>query len=170
MAPTWCSPPGEQRRWTTPRGTHIQVLTLEPGAPSIVPGRAEALFQFRDADPAVLDRLQAELLALVEQANARGPCPLSVEVLGQSTPALMDESLQQAIEAAAEEHCPGGAIRMPSGAGHDAQYLARKMPAAMLFVPSIGGISHHWSENTSDDDSVLGAQVFCDAVAGMLRP
>jgi N-carbamoyl-L-amino-acid hydrolase len=57
---------------------------------------------------------------------------------------------------------------MPSGAGHDAQYLARVMPAAMLFVPSIGGISHHWTENTSDEDIVLGAQVFCDAVLRML--
>jgi N-carbamoyl-L-amino-acid hydrolase len=58
---------------------------------------------------------------------------------------------------------------MPSGAGHDAQYLARVMPAAMLFVPSIGGISHHWTENTADEDIVLGAQVYCDAAARMLR-
>jgi N-carbamoyl-L-amino-acid hydrolase len=42
------------------------------------------------------------------------------------------------------------------------------MPAAMLFVPSIGGISHHWTENTSDEDIVLGAQVFCDALARLL--
>jgi N-carbamoyl-L-amino-acid hydrolase len=58
---------------------------------------------------------------------------------------------------------------MPSGAGHDAQYLARKVPAAMLFVPSIGGISHHWSENTSDEDIVLGARVFVDAIADVLK-
>jgi N-carbamoyl-L-amino-acid hydrolase len=95
--------------------------------------------------------------------------PVEVEVLGQSTPALMDERLQQAIEGAAEARCPGKAMRMPSGAGHDAQYLARVMPAAMLFVPSIGGISHHWTENTADDDIVLGARVFCDAIARALR-
>jgi N-carbamoyl-L-amino-acid hydrolase len=58
---------------------------------------------------------------------------------------------------------------MPSGAGHDAQYLARAMPAGMMFVPSIGGISHHWTENTSDEDIVLGARVFCEAVARALR-
>ncbi len=154
---------GERTVWTTGR------ITLEPGAPSIVPGRAEALFQFRDADPAVLDRLHAELFRLVEEANAGARCPIEIEVMSQSTPAVMDETLQRAIEAAAAEHCPGHAIRMPSGAGHDAQYLARKMPAAMLFVPSIGGISHHWSENTADEDIVLGAQVFCDAVARVLR-
>jgi N-carbamoyl-L-amino-acid hydrolase len=154
---------GERSVWTTGR------ITLEPGAPSIIPGRAEALFQLRDADPAVLDRLQAELYRLVEEANADGRCPIAVEVMGQSRPALMDEGLQRAIEAAAAERAPGLAIRMPSGAGHDAQYLARVMPAAMMFVPSIGGISHHWSENTADEDIVLGAQVFCDAVARAVR-
>ena len=57
---------------------------------------------------------------------------------------------------------------MPSGAGHDAQWLARVMPAAMVFVPSIGGISHHWSENTADEDIVLGCQVMAAAVAEIL--
>jgi N-carbamoyl-L-amino-acid hydrolase len=154
---------GPRSVWTAGR------ITLEPGAPSVIPGRAEALFQFRDADSAVLDRLHGELHRLIEEANSSGPCPVTIEVLGQSTPALMDEGLQQAIEAAAAVHAPGLATRMPSGAGHDAQYLARVMPAGMMFVPSIGGISHHWTENTSDEDIVLGARVFCDAVAGALR-
>ena len=56
-----------------------------------------------------------------------------------------------------------GEIDLASGAGHDAQVLATIMPAGMLFVPSIGGISHHWSENTDDADIVTGAQVFVDA-------
>ena len=80
----------------------------------------------------------------------------------------MEESFQQAIEHAAATHAPGLAVRMPSGAGHDAQHLARVMPAAMLFVPSINGISHHWAENTSDEDIVLGARVFTDAIASVL--
>jgi len=73
------------------------------------------------------------------------------------------------LDGAAERHAPGKHVRMPSGAGHDAQWLARKLPAAMMFVPSIGGISHHWSENTSDEDLVLGAQVFTDAIADSLK-
>lgn len=154
---------GPRTVWTTGR------ITLDPGAASIIPGRAEALFQLRDADPAVLERLHGELNRLVEAANADGRCPIALEVMNQSTPALMDEGFQREIEAAAEAREPGSALRLPSGAGHDAQYLARKMPAAMMFVPSIGGISHHWTENTSDRDIVLGAQVFCDTVARMLR-
>jgi beta-ureidopropionase / N-carbamoyl-L-amino-acid hydrolase len=154
---------GPRTVWTCGR------ISFDPGAPSIIPGHAEALFQFRDDDPAILERLQSELHRLVEEANRTGRCPIAVEVMGQSTPALMDERLQAAIETAAQTRCPGKALRMPSGAGHDAQYLARVMPAAMLFVPSIGGISHHWTENTADEDIVLGAQVFCDAVARLLR-
>jgi len=117
----------------------------------------------------VRDRLHAELRRLAAEASRAGPCPVEVEVMSQSTPARMDEGLQAAVEAAAEARCPGKALRMPSGAGHDAQYLARVMPAAMLFVPSIGGISHHWTENTSDEDIVLGCQVYCDAALRMLR-
>jgi len=58
---------------------------------------------------------------------------------------------------------------MPSGAGHDAQVLSRRIRSAMMFVPSIGGISHHWSEDTKEGDIVLGAQVFADAAAAILQ-
>ncbi len=149
---------GPRTVWTAGR------IALEPGAPSIIPGRGELLFQFRDADQAVLDRLDAELRGLVAEANETGRCPMEIDVMGQSKPALMDEGLQSALQAAGEASAPGKVLRIPSGAGHDAQYLARMMPAAMMFVPSIGGISHHWTENTSDEDLVLGAKVYCDAV------
>jgi N-carbamoyl-L-amino-acid hydrolase len=57
---------------------------------------------------------------------------------------------------------------MPSGAGHDVQVLASIMPAGMLFVPSISGISHHWTENTADADIVTGAQVFVETCRRLL--
>ena len=80
----------------------------------------------------------------------------------------MDAAFQHAIEAASTAFARGRSIRMPSGAGHDAQVLATIMPAGMLFVPSIGGISHHWNENTDDADIVTGAQVFVDACRRLL--
>jgi N-carbamoyl-L-amino-acid hydrolase len=153
---------GARSVWTTGR------ITLDPGGPSIVPGRAEALFQLRDADPRVLDRMHETLVALVADANKVSRCPLVLDRYSASTPAVMDEQLMAALDAAAEQHAPGKHIRMPSGAGHDAQYLARLLPTAMMFVPSINGISHHWSENTSDEDIVLGAKVFTDAIARVL--
>jgi N-carbamoyl-L-amino-acid hydrolase len=154
---------GPRTVWTTGR------IALDPGSHSIIPGRAESLFQLRDADPAVLDRMHAELFRLVEEASRDSRCKLEINVISQSTPARMDERLMVALDAAAERHAPGKHMRMPSGAGHDAQWLARKLPAAMMFVPSINGISHHWSENTSDEDLVLGAQVFTDAIAEALK-
>jgi N-carbamoyl-L-amino-acid hydrolase len=154
---------GPRSVWTCGR------MEFEPGAPSIVPGEARAMFQFRDADPEVLQRLEAALLALIADFNNNGRCTIEVDVIRQSTPARMHEDFQRALDVAAARHAPGLAVRMPSGAGHDAQHIARVLPAAMMFVPSIGGISHHWSENTSDEDIVLGARVFTDAIASVLK-
>lgn len=153
---------GDLTVWTTGR------ITLDPGAQSIIPGGAEMLFQIRDADLAILDRLERTLFEMVAAADAKGPCRVKVEALRKSIPAVMAEPFQSALEAAAQSRAPGKHTRMPSGAGHDAQVFAQHMPAGMLFVPSIGGISHHWSENTSDADIALGAQVFTDAVARLL--
>ena len=153
---------GERSVWTTGR------ITLDPGAASIVPGGAEMYFQLRDAEMDVLERMEAELTALVAASNAAGPCRATLHTLSRSIPKVMDERCQQALADAAERHATGAWQRMPSGAGHDAQMLARRMPAGMLFVPSIGGVSHHWSEDTKEDDIVLGCQVMADAVARLL--
>ncbi len=152
---------GPRTVWTTGR------ITLEPGAASIVPGGAEMMFQFRDADPERLALLERTLEELVAQANA-GPCHVSLENVSRSIPKLMDPAFQDALERAAEHHAPGSHVRMPSGAGHDAQILAQRMKAAMLFIPSIGGISHHYAENTSDADIVLGCEVFAEAAHDLL--
>jgi N-carbamoyl-L-amino-acid hydrolase len=82
---------------------------------------------------------------------------------------MMDATFQHTIEAASTASAGGRAVRMPSGAGHDAQVLATIMPAGMLFVPSIGGISHHWSENTDDADIVTGAKVFVETCRRLLE-
>jgi len=153
---------GSHTVWTTGR------ISLDPGAPSIIPGAAEMLFQIRDDDAAVIERLENLLRALAAEATAAGPCGVAVECIRAGTPAVMDARFQDAVEAAAGAKAGGRSLRMPSGAGHDAQILARIMPAGMLFVPSIGGISHHWKEDTSDADIVTGARVFVDACRRLL--
>jgi beta-ureidopropionase / N-carbamoyl-L-amino-acid hydrolase len=153
---------GPRTVWTTGR------ITLDPGAPSIIPGRAEMLFQMRDDDPDVVDRLERLLAEMAAQATAQGPCSVAIERLRQGAPAMMDGTFQDAIEAASAEIAGGKSLRMPSGAGHDAQFLSTVMPAGMLFVPSIGGISHHWTENTDDADIVTGAEVFVETCRRLL--
>ena len=155
---------GPRTVWTTGR------ITLDPGAPSIIPGAAEMLFQIRDDDPAVIARLEAKLDSMAAEVTARRPCSVVVERLRTGAPAMMDATFQQAIEAASAKFANGKSIRMPSGAGHDAQVLAAIMPSGMLFVPSIGGISHHWSENTADEDIVTGADVFVETCRRLLTP
>ena len=154
---------GERSVWTIGR------LTLDPGVPSIVPGRAEMHLQFRDQDVAILDRLEARARELVDEAAARGRAEVHMTEFGKrSLPAIMDERLRGHIERAAEGHAPGDWISMPSAAIHDAQVLSRHMPASMMFVPSIGGVSHAFEEDTSEEDIVLGCQVFATACANML--
>lgn len=154
---------GERSVWTAGR------ITLDPGAASIIPGGAEVMFQHRDVDVAVLQRMEDCLARLVAEADAAGPCRVRLAVVGKATPALCDPRMQDALAAAAERRAPGKWRRMPSGAGHDAQYLAQVMPAAMLFTPSINGISHHWTEDTKREDLVLGAEVLADAAAALLK-
>ena len=152
---------GPRTVWTTGD------IKLDPGAASIVPGGAELVFQFRDTDPAILKALDAEMMALLEEA-AKGPCKVSVIYRSSTTPSAMDPGFQAALQEAAQRLAPGLHQQMPSGAGHDAQIISQMLPSAMLFVPSIGGISHHYTENTRDEDIVLGCHVFCDAAASIL--
>ena len=152
---------GPRTVWT------IGDIKLDPGAASIVPGAAELVFQFRDTDPAMLEALDATLAELLADA-ANGPCQVTVTQRGTTAPSAMDPGFRHALAAAAQTHAPGLHQSMPSGAGHDAQILSQLLPSAMLFVPSIGGISHHYAENTSDEDIVLGCQVFADAAAAVL--
>ncbi len=153
---------GPRTVWTTGR------ITLDPGAPSIIPGGAEMLFQIRDDDPAVIARLEGLLHAMAAEINQQGRCSVAVERLRTGAPAIMDAAFQQAIEDASASLAGGKSLRMPSGAGHDAQVLATVMPSGMLFVPSIGGISHHWTENTADADIVTGAEVFVETCRRLL--
>jgi N-carbamoyl-L-amino-acid hydrolase len=137
---------------------------FDPGQLSVIPGRAVLCLQFRDSATAVLDRLEQSLVRAVHRENETGPCRVQMETLSKSMPALMHPELQACIQRAAAARVPGQFCHLPSGAQHDAQILATVLPSAMLFVPSIGGISHHWHENTSEQDIVLGCQVYADAV------
>ncbi len=145
--------------WTT------GFATLEPGASSIVPGKAVFSMQWRDREVARLDameRIVRDTLAEVAES-----CGLGLEIgplLGLD-PVDMDDRLQQALAVAAEDVAPGQWRRMPSGAVHDASNVSRKMPVAMLFVPSIGGISHDFAEDTAEEDLVAGLQVLAGAVS-----
>jgi N-carbamoyl-L-amino-acid hydrolase len=154
---------GPRTVWTIGR------MLIEPNAPSVIPGRAEMQVQFRDADPERLAQFETALHELVGEADRTGPCRVEINPIARSEPRPMDPGFQAQIEAAAERHAPGMHMRLPSAAGHDAAVLSYRMPAGMMFIPSLGGISHHWSEDSAEEDIVLGAQVFADAAERILR-
>jgi beta-ureidopropionase / N-carbamoyl-L-amino-acid hydrolase len=154
---------GPRTVWTIGR------MVIEPNAPSVIPGRAEMQVQFRDADPEQLALFERTLYELIGDADRAGPCHVEIEPMARSEPRPMDPGFQMHIEAAAERHAPGTHMRLPSAAGHDAAVLSYRMPAGMMFIPSLGGVSHHWSEDSKEEDIVLGAQVFAAAAERILR-
>jgi len=155
---------GEHTVWTIGR------LELTPNAPSIVPGVAECNLQFRDPEQARVERLQHRVFELIEDFNRSHHIVASVAVRDDSArAAAMDEDIQAALAQAAEHCAPGAWRHMPSGAAHDAQVLARHLPAGMLFIPSIGGVSHDFAEDSHEADIVLGCEVLARAALHLLQ-
>lgn len=138
-------------------------LEVEPGVANVVPGRVEMTFDLRSGDNS---RLEAALAGLEQAcAEVREARRVEVDVVAQArTDAIpMDPVLQDLIEESASAlGLPSR--RLQSGAGHDCAILAGLGPVALIFVPSIGGVSHHSSESTPDASLVDGARVLLRTV------
>ncbi|WP_415774025.1 Zn-dependent hydrolase [Paraburkholderia sp. J8-2] len=149
--------------WTVGR------IDLDPGSYSVVPGKALMNLQFRDANPERLHAMERALVELVDAWNTQHAVHAELIVCeGAEEPVTMDRELQQRLEEAAEALAPGQWTDMPSGASHDAQVIAPHIPACMLFVPSIGGVSHDFIEDTEEKHIVLGCEVAARAAAGIV--
>ena len=146
----------------------IGQIALHPNASSVVPGRAEFSLQWRDIDAARLYRMEAAIGALLAAVARDSGCQITADRLRHDlAPMPMDGAMQAALGAAAEAVAPGRWRAMPSGALHDASNLAGLMPVGMLFVPSIGGISHDFAEDTAEDDLIIGLKVLAAALGRM---
>ncbi|MFT5204463.1 MAG: N-carbamoyl-L-amino-acid hydrolase [Candidatus Aldehydirespiratoraceae bacterium] len=143
---------------------------LEPGADSIVPGSAWCRLQFRDPEDHLLDELEAAVHGLATEMTTKGPVQVSAERQRDGvSPVEMDLALRGHLAAAADVRVPDEWIDMPSAAAHDSIVMTGHLPCAMLFIPSIGGISHDFAENSTDDDITTGCRVLADAVVSRLR-
>jgi len=139
-------------------------VRLHPDAHSIVPGRATFSMQWRDGDADRLRRMEAIIRDTAAEVAREAGLDLSFGDMLGLEPMPMDADLRDALAASAEAVAPGRWRRMQSGALHDATNVARLMPAAMLFVPSIDGISHAFAEDTDEADLVAGLEVLAGAV------
>lgn len=142
-------------------------VTLHPNASSIVPGRVNFSMQWRDGDADRLGRMERIILETAEEVASSGGFDLDFGPMLGLEPVEMDMRLRGALEGAAEAEVPGRWRVMPSGALHDATNLSKLMPVAMLFVPSINGISHAFGEDTDEADLVTGLRVLAGAVEAL---
>jgi N-carbamoyl-L-amino-acid hydrolase len=150
----------------TPTVATVGSLALEPNAINVIPSRATFTVDLRDPDEQRLQAEEAALAAYLDALSSEG-FVISVERLARFAPVTFDPRIVAMIESAAKTR---GIVskRMTSGAGHDAQMMARIAPAAMIFVPSIDGVSHSPREYTPDADLVAGANVLLDVVAELV--
>ncbi len=139
-------------------------VDLHPNASSIVPGRVRFSMQWRDADAGRLSRMEEIIRITAREVADQMGMGLNFGTMLGLEPVAMDPNLRHALEHGAEQVAPGKWRRMPSGALHDATNVSRLMPVAMLFVPSINGISHDFAEDTGEDDLVAGLKVLEHAV------
>ena len=142
---------------------NVGSMTFRPGAANVVPSEADMVLECRDTSAAKLDDLEQSVRSWIAESNNAGPVAVTAEPIARIMPTAMSAEIGQTIEAVAKEHRVEP-LWMPSGAGHDAMVLGRYMPAAMLFVPSIGGRSHDIVEDTAEADLVLGCEVLAETV------
>jgi N-carbamoyl-L-amino-acid hydrolase len=143
-------------------------IEITPNAPNVVPGTATLIIELRDLSPAKLQSIADEIRARAATIARDTKTTIELVPASRNTPALADPAMQDIVERAATQ-LQLSSVRMPSGAGHDAQMMAQLCPMGMIFVPSIGGISHSPRELTSWQDCANGANVLLGAVLSLDR-
>ncbi|MEZ4809713.1 MAG: Zn-dependent hydrolase [Allomuricauda sp.] len=142
-------------------------IKAEPGAPNVIPGKVVASLEIRDLSSAVIEKVFQAIKSETEKIAAESHVKIEfhpLETTGE--PALTAPEIQKEIEKATKQL--GLTFKyMPSGAGHDAQDMARIAPTGMIFVPSKGGISHSPKEFTSAEDMANGANVLLSSILAL---
>ena len=134
------------------------VVSHTPNLVNVVPSKVTMTVDLRNTDEPTLQQAEAELLAFVKQAATDEGCTFDHRSLARFEPVEFDERVVALVESTAGS-LRHSVQRMPSGAGHDAQMLARVCPTAMVFTPSVNGISHNVTEYTEPADLVAGTDV-----------
>lgn len=133
---------------------NVGSFSLEPGAAPVIPGRASFVLELRSTEDGVVRDLVQKFRELLPRASL----PAAMEPMIDKPGTQLDKRLRDMIRETCVE-MGMESLDMPSGAGHDSVPISRKIPSAMIFVPSISGISHSMLEETSVDDIVRGAEL-----------
>ncbi|QII48374.1 allantoate deiminase [Bacillus paralicheniformis] len=139
-------------------------VTPVPNTVNVVPGEITFSIDCRHIDQQLLNDFAREIEDKVKAVAEANSMAYDINLWMDEAPSLMDKEIIQIIEQAAKDNVGDSYKLMPSGAGHDAQIFADFVPTAMLFVPSIGGISHNTNEETKIEDLVKGIEVLKDVL------
>jgi N-carbamoyl-L-amino-acid hydrolase len=141
----------------------VGLLEAKPGSPNVVPGEVFFTVDLRHPEVAVLDRMENEIATAGSDIARESGLDVSIKNIWKQPPVIFDAGCIASVRAAAETS--GFSTRdIVSGAGHDAAYVARVAPTAMIFVPCRDGVSHNEAEFTSKEQCAAGAQVLLQAV------
>jgi len=133
-------------------------VDLHPNLTNVVPARATLTLDVRNTDENLLQLAEKRIASFLTKIADSEGVTISTRVLARFEPVIFDDRVVACVEKIAKEQ--GNTVRrMPSGAGHDAQMLARICPSGMIFVPSVKGISHNPAEFTADSDLEAGANI-----------
>ncbi|HEU5239363.1 MAG TPA: M20 family metallo-hydrolase [Pyrinomonadaceae bacterium] len=143
-------------------GTVGRIQAL-PGAPNVIPGKVILSLELRDLDARKIDTLYQKIRAEADQIAQSSKVTFDFKEINVNIPAPTDARIRAIIDQSAKELGLSTKV-MPSGAGHDAQDMARLGPVGMIFIPSIGGISHSPKEFSRPKDIENGANVLLGAV------
>ena len=151
----------------SPSGTTVGtvgVLRARPGAINVVPGEVELDVDVRDSDLAAREQVVDAIVAAAREVGARRALEVEVTPIVEDVPVTCAPAVVEAAQEACREL--GLSHRsMTSGAYHDAMIMGRRVPVGMVFVPSVGGISHHPDEYTAPEDLDRGVQVLARTLA-----
>ncbi|MGE0864638.1 MAG: Zn-dependent hydrolase [Vicinamibacterales bacterium] len=139
-------------------------IEVEPNSPNVIPGRVTLSVEFRDLSEAVLQELGGAVKSRSAEIARTTNTTITLTLASTNAGMPAHSGVQQAITRAADAAKVSSMMKLPSGAGHDAQQIARLCPMGMIFVPSVGGISHSPRELTSWDDCARGANVLLGTV------
>ncbi|MCU1396788.1 MAG: hypothetical protein JWM34_5216 [Ilumatobacteraceae bacterium] len=141
-------------------------VSVSPNVRNVVPGHVVVSAEFRDEDAGRLDDAMAAVERMAAAIAAKRSIAIDVRWGQRVQPTLADPAIVAAIEQVVTSSGLSW-TRMPSGAGHDAQILGHHVPMAMIFVPSVGGVSHSPIEDTPHDQLAAGAQVLLDTILAL---
>jgi N-carbamoyl-L-amino-acid hydrolase len=148
-------------------GTVGRIQAL-PGAPNVIPGKVVLSLELRDLDAAKIQMLFEKIKTEADQIAQAGRTKFDFKEINVNIPAPTDPRIRSLIDQSARE-LGLSTKQMPSGAGHDAQDMARLGPVGMIFIPSIGGISHSPKEFSRPQDITNGANVLLGALLKLDR-